>query len=72
MLFEKTAALGAENVGHLYGGPTHFCWRRYSWLASLTLEIVNWSSGLAAAWRCFCDRSFKSATGIPGSGASLI
>jgi len=30
ILVEKTAALGAENVGHLHGRPAHFFWRRYS------------------------------------------
>jgi hypothetical protein len=27
ILVEKTAALGAEDIGHLHGGPVHFCLR---------------------------------------------
>ena len=57
ILFDEAITLLAEYIGHLQGRPAHFGLRslreRGSWAG---LEVLIWSSGLAAAWRCRLER----------------
>jgi hypothetical protein len=56
MLLQKAAAGGTQNVGHLKGGPAHPFRRLLECFASLVVETVSASSGLATACRCRHDR----------------
>ena len=56
MPFQEAAAGSTKNVGHLKGGPAHPFTRLLECFASLVVETVSDSSGLATACRCRRDR----------------
>lgn len=56
MPIEKAAAGITKNVGHLKGGPDHPFTRLLEYFASLDIETVSDSSGLATACKCLRDR----------------
>ena len=49
MPLQEAAARGTQNVGHLKGGPAHPFTRLLECFASLVVETVSDSSGLATA-----------------------
>ena len=56
MPLEEAAAGSTQNVGHLKGGPAHRFTRLLECFASLDVETVSVSSGLATACKCLRDR----------------
>ena len=56
MPVEEAAAGSTQNVGHLKGGPAHPFTRLLECFASLVVETVSDSSGLATACRRRRDR----------------
>jgi hypothetical protein len=56
VVLDEAIALGANDIGHLEEGPSHFFLSlRERWTLS-RLETSKVSSGLGMAWRCLCDR----------------
>jgi len=53
---QKTAALCAEDVGHLHGWPAHPSLRLGSGLLAFTSESWSFANGFAAVCRCSCER----------------
>ena len=57
ILFDEAITLLAEYIGHLHGRPAHFGLRSLRERGSGSgLDVLIWSSGFAAAWRCRLER----------------
>ena len=56
MPIQKAAPGSTKDVGHLKGGPAHPFTRLRECFASLDVETVSVSSGLATACKCLRDR----------------
>src|ERR1700735_5659855 len=53
---DEAIALGANDIGHLEEGPSHFFLSLRDRLTLSRLEICSWSSGLGTARRCLLER----------------
>src|SRR6266699_993865 len=53
---DEAIALGANDIGHLEEGPSHFFLSLRDRLTLSRLEICSWSSGLGMACRCLVER----------------